>query len=197
MMASPYMSHPQHRHGFTLIELLSVLVILGVLGAMMIPRLNLAGYRSDAAAAQVRSVFQTAQRTSITRQYDVIVSVDTAKRGLRIAEDRNNDGIIESDEWKFWRPEGEWNRFGIPPVGINGSVSAAVVGTSLRTVDGLPSLTFHRDGSASSDAEIYMVSTYKDRTEWRAIALTRSTSRTELYKLSQSGSTPKWLTNAQ
>jgi hypothetical protein len=172
--------------------------MLGVIAAMTVPRLNISAYRSDAAAQQVRSVFQTAQRTSLTRQYDVIVSVDTVKGGLRIAEDANNNGSIEPGEWKFWRPPGEGNRFAVPPTGVNTpTVSAAVVGGTLKNVDGLPSVIFHRDGSASSDAEVYMTSAYKDRTDFRAITLTRATGRTELYRLSGTGGTAKWLTNAQ
>ena len=185
------------RTGFTLLELIIVLVIMGVIAGMAIPRLRPSGYRADAAAQQIRSVVQTAQRTSLTRQYDVIVSVDTAKFGLRIAEDVNNDGIIEPGEWKFWRTEGDFNRFAAPPLGVNGVVNTSVVGSTLKTVDGYPSITFHRDGSASSDAEIYVSSSYKGRTDWRAITISRSTSRTELYRLSGAGPTAKWMTIAQ
>lgn len=175
-----------------------VVTILGVIAGMAIPRVNISGYRSDAAAQQVRSVFQTAQRTSLTRQYDVIVSVDTVKGGLRIAEDVNNSGSIEVSEWRFWRPPGEGNRFATPPKGVNvASPSAAVVGGSLKQVDGLPSVIFHRDGSTSSDCEIYMVSRYKDRTDFRAITLTRATGRSELYRLAGSGVSAKWITANQ
>lgn len=187
----------RERTGFTLLELIIVLVIMGVVGAMAIPHLRPSGYRADAAAQQIRSAVQTAQRTSLTRQYDVIVSVDTIRFGLRIAEDVNNDGIIEAGEWKFWRPEGDFNRFAAPPVGVNGVVTTSVVGSTLKTVDGYPSIIFHRDGSASSDAEIYVASSSKDRTDWRAITVSRSTSRTELYRLSGIGATSKWMTVAQ
>ena len=198
MRVSESRFHRGKRHGFTLVELMIVLFVMGIVASSVIPRLNLSGYRSDAAAQQVRSVFQTAERTSLTRQYDVIVSVDTIKGGLRIAEDKNNNGIIESSEVKFWRPEGEGNHFGTPPIGISGAtVSSAVIGTSIRTVDGFPSLTFHRDGSASTDAQVYMSSTYKGRVEWRSITVTRSTSRTELYKLAGTGASAKWITVAQ
>jgi prepilin-type N-terminal cleavage/methylation domain-containing protein len=186
------------RRAFTVIELVIVLVIMGIVSGMAIPRLNLGGYRADAAAQQVRSVFMTAQRTSLTRQSDVIVSVDTVKGELRIAEDRNNNGTIESGEWKFWRPSGEGNRFDVPPVGINSpTVAASVVGSQLKNVAQLPSIVFHRDGSTSTDAEVYMSSTYRGRTEFRAVALTRSTGRTELYRMSGSGANAIWRTASQ
>ena len=143
---------PGSRRGFTLFELLTVMTMMGVVASMAIPRLRVSRYRIDAAAQQVRSVFQTAQRTSLTRQFDVIVSVDTIKGELRIAEDRNNNGAIEPSEWKFWRPSGEGNRFGVPVAGLHGIVTTSVVGGSLKSIDNLPSVIFHRDGSTSSDA---------------------------------------------
>jgi prepilin-type N-terminal cleavage/methylation domain-containing protein len=184
------------RSAFSLVELVVVLTIAGVLGGLALPRLNVSKYRSDAAAQQVRSVFTTAQRTSLTRQYDVIVSVDTIKGGLRIAEDKNNNGTIEPalGETKFWRPPGEGNRFSVPPKGVNSaSVNASVVGSTIKVIDNMPSVLFHRDGSASTDMEIYISSRYKQRVDFRAVILTRSTGRAEMYRLSGSGATAKWL----
>jgi type II secretory pathway pseudopilin PulG len=177
----------------TLVELMIVLTMIGVVAGLGLPRLNLGDYRADAAAQQVRSVLQTAQRTSLTRQYDVIVSVDTVQGGLRIAEDVNNNGSIEISEWKFWRPLGEGNRFRVPPSGLTTTVpTASVVGSQLTTVDKLPSVIFHRDGSASSDAEVYVASTSRQRTDFRAVGLTRSTGRSELYRLAGSGTGATW-----
>jgi prepilin-type N-terminal cleavage/methylation domain-containing protein len=182
------------RAGFSMVEIIIVLVMMAVIARMALPKLNLSQMRADAAAQQVRSVFQTAQRTSLTRQYDVIVSVDTTQFALRIAEDVNNDGTIQVSEWKFWRPTGEGNMFAVPPKGLNASsVASSVVGAQLKLVDGFKSVIFHRDGSTSSDAEIYVRSDYKGRSDYRAIAVTRSTGRTELYRLSGTGVTASWL----
>ena len=192
-MASTNASRSRVRSGFSLLELVIVLMMISVVAAMAIPRLNLSKYRSDAAAQQVRSVFQTAQRTSLTRQYDVIVSVDTIKNGLRIAEDVNNDGSIQTSEWKFWRPLGEGNTFLVPPKGLTTPVvSASVVGATLKTVDGMPSVVFHRDGSSNSGAEIYVGAVYKGRTDYRLVTLDRATGRAELYRLVGSGATATW-----
>lgn len=192
------MSHFQYRPfsrriGFSLIEIIIVLVMMAVIMRMALPRLNTGTYRADAAAQQVRSVFQTAQRTSLTRQYDVIVSVDTTQFALRIAEDANNDGTIESNEWKFWRPAGEGNTFSIPPKGLNApTVTTSIVGQNVKSIGNLPSVTFHRDGSTSTDMEIYIQTNYKKRIDWRLIALTRSTGRAEIYRLSGTGSSAVW-----
>jgi hypothetical protein len=122
----------------------------------------------------------------------VIVSVDTIKGELRIAEDRNNNGTIEGTEWKFWRPSGEGNRFAVPVAGLHNIVTTSVVGGSLKSIDNFPSVIFHRDGSTSSDAEIYIMSAYKGRVDFCAIELTRSTGRTELYRLNNAGALPVW-----
>ena len=181
------------RRGFSMIEIVIVLVMIAVIMRMALPRLNVGQYRADAAAQQVRSVFQTAQRTSLTRQYDVIVSVDTTQFALRIAEDVNNDGLIQNTEWKFWRPTGDGNTFALPPKGVNtASVSASVVGSQIKTITSLPSVVFHRDGSTSSDVEIYIQNTYKNRTDWRAVTVTRATGRTEVYRLAGTGSGATW-----
>jgi type II secretory pathway pseudopilin PulG len=176
-----------------MLEIIIVLVMTSVIAGIALPRLNLSQYRADAAAQQVRSAFQTAQRTSLTRQFDVIVSVDTSQFALRIAEDVNNDGTIQVSEWKFWRPTGEGNRFAVPPKGLNTpTVASSVVGAQLKIVDGRKSVVFHRDGSTSTDAEIYVQSEYKGRTDYRAITVVRATGRTEIFRLVGTGTAATW-----
>ena len=192
-MVSRRESTNQLRPGFSLIEIVIVLVVMAIIMRMAIPKLNTSQFRVDAGAQQVRSVFQTAQRTSLTRQYDVIVSIDTTSFGLRIAEDANNDGIIQASEWKFWRSAGDGNRFVAPPITLSGATGTSpVIGSALKAVDGFPSVTFHRDGSTSSDAEIYLQNTYKGRVDYRCITVTRSTGRTELWRLAGTGSSAVW-----
>src|SRR5258708_11111515 len=176
-----------------MVEIVIALVMLSVVAGLAIQKLNLSQYRSDGAAQQVRSVFQTAQRTSLTRQYDVIVSIDTVLNQLRIAEDVNNDGTIQSTEWKFARSLGDNNFLMTPPKGVNSTtVASPIVGASLKMISGSPSVVFHRDGSASSDAEVYIGSVYRNRTDFRAVLLTRATGRSEMYRLSGTGTSAIW-----
>jgi prepilin-type N-terminal cleavage/methylation domain-containing protein len=191
---TPFIARPLRR-GFSLIELVIVLVIMGVVAAMTIPRLNLSSNRVEAIAQQVRSVFQTSQRTSLTRQFDVIISFDTVHSELRIGEDKDLSGTIDATEIRIWRPTGqnEGNIFAIPPKRLDGSPgTSAIVGSSLKTVDTYPSITFHRDGSASSDAEIYMSNSSRGDVQYRLVTLTRSTGRTDMYRYSGKGSTGTW-----
>ena len=173
------------RVGFSLVEILTVLIIIGVVVAFTMPRLKLSSNRVEAIAQQVRSVFQTAQRTSITRQFDVIISFDTVRSELRIGEDKDNSGTIDATEIRIWRPTGqnEGNIFAIPPRRLDGTVgTAAIVGSSLKSLNGFPSITFHRDGSASSDAEVYMSNASRGVYQYRLVTLTRSTGRTDMYR---------------
>jgi prepilin-type N-terminal cleavage/methylation domain-containing protein len=186
---------PVARPGFSLVELVIVVLIMGVVAGMTIPRLDLSRNRVEAIAQQVRSVFQTSQRTSLVRQFDVIISFDTVRSELRIGEDKDNSHTIEPGEIRIWRPTGqaEGNIFSIPPKGLNGgTVTASIVGSSLKSLDGMPGIIFHRDGSASTDAEIYMSNSSRGVVQYRLVTLTQSTGRTEMYRYSGKGPTGTW-----
>ena len=197
-MSPPRTRLLRRRSGFSLVEMVIVVVILGILAGVAIPRVSAGWNRAEASAQQIRGVFLTAQRTSLTRQYDVIVSFDTVKSLVRIGEDTDNNGVITATnpaEWKFWRSIGD-GRFMVPPVRADNATqgTSSLVGT-FRLVDGMPSIIFHRDGSASTDAEIYVGNTFKRQpTDWRLVTLVRSTGRSDLFRLS-GGKT--WITGTR
>ncbi len=193
-IVSHFKYHQQRtRSGFSMVEMVIVLVMMAVVMRMALPRLNTGMYRADAAAQQVRSVFQTAQRTSLTGQHDVIVSFDTVKTELQIAEDANNDGQIQASEIKFWRPTGDGNSFSVPPSGsARRPCRRRSSVRSSRAWNSLPSVTFHRDGSTSSDVEVYVKNVFKGRTDFRLVTLTRATGRTDLYRMAGTSTSAKW-----
>jgi hypothetical protein len=125
---------------------------------------------------------QYAQRRSLQQQHDVIVSFDVSMHRIRILEDQDNDGTADAGEPLQWRQLAEHGRFVVPATGVNGSVAAAVIGDNLKTIDGLPSVIFHRSGSASSSAEVYLRVNGKRRDWLRGVTLVRSTGRTAWYK---------------
>jgi prepilin-type N-terminal cleavage/methylation domain-containing protein len=71
--------------GFSLIELTTVIVLMGILGAVAVPRLmdNDAQYRSM--AEQLRSNLRYAERVSASRNRDVCVTVTVSTIMFRIA----------------------------------------------------------------------------------------------------------------
>jgi prepilin-type N-terminal cleavage/methylation domain-containing protein len=185
----------RHRRGFTIIELLIVMVLIAILATMAIPRARTTTYRADAAALLARTLLQHAQRNAITRQSNVIVSFDTVYARLRLVEDyNNNDTLNTTDRVSFRRLE-EGARFARPPMGRVGgeAASGAVEGTALRVVSSLPGVIFRRDGSASSDLELYLTMRATVNTDYRALIVSPTTGRVDVYKWSGSS----WIRTTQ
>jgi len=180
-------THPNRtrwRLGFTLIELVMVLALIGLLAGIAIPRINVARMKSDGAARLVRMAVMTAQRTSITRQSNTIVSFDLTNSRIRVVEDYNNNDTLNTTDRVYWRALPEGVQFRTPTMGrvIGGTATSALQGSDLRTVSLYSSIIMRRDGSASSDAEIYFSARADVPTDYRAMTIDRSTGRTDLYR---------------
>jgi prepilin-type N-terminal cleavage/methylation domain-containing protein len=172
------------RQGFTIIELLMVVAIISIVVMWALPKFSIARYRADAAGRLVRTLLQTAQRNAITRQSDVIASFDLTGNRLRLVQDLNNNNAIDAGELVQYRPLEEGARFIIPTwAGVNGTIpTTAVTGSGLTTVSSLTSVIFRRDGSASTNLEVYVTTRDAVKVEYRAVTLVSSTGRTEMYK---------------
>jgi len=171
-----------NRRGVTLLEILVVLVLTGLMFKLAWPKIDVTRYKADAVVTGVRSSMQQAQRASLVAQHDIIVSFDLTGGRVRIAWDADNDHLIGQTERVIWNPLLSGNRFAIPATGVKGSsVSAAIVGSQVRMMDNMPTVTFHRDGSLSSELEIYM-STTGHPTLWRAVTVVQATGRTDWFR---------------
>jgi prepilin-type N-terminal cleavage/methylation domain-containing protein len=171
------------RQGVTLIEMMIVVVLLSLVSALALPKLNFAQFRTDNSVRAVRTALQNAQRLAITRQYDVIVSFDTVKQQIRMVEDLNNNYQIDGGERTTYTPLDQGVKFALPGQGgVTGAAGASVVGTNVISVGGLPSVVFLRSGSANTYLEVYLTSKGNEGAEWRAVQVTQSTGRTVWYR---------------
>lgn len=181
------------RPGFTLAELMVVVVISGLMITLAIPRIDTTKWRADAIATIVRTTLQYAQRQAITRQHDMVVSFDTTGERIRTFWDINNSTTIDAAERVTWRGLDVGILFTDPAYnGVNGgTITNPVSGTDVKTVNGYPTVIFHRDGSVSTDAAIYIKVAAHGPPWYRAITLTEATGRVDWYRLN--ASTGKWI----
>ncbi len=175
-------SRRRPRRGFTLLELTVVLIMVGIIAAMAVPRLNYEKYRADAAMRTVRTILQGAQRNAIMRQTNVVVAFDIANKQMHIVEDANNNCTYDGGERSTSRPLEDGARFAIPAAGYGGTPSSAVTGSNLCSMLGLPAVQFLRDGAASTSLDVYLTSSRGSAVDYRLIRVTMATGRTESFR---------------
>lgn len=171
------------RRGFSLIEILSVIVVMGLLTAVVLPKSGLASYQSNSAARVVGTTLSYAQRQAVSQQADIRVAFDVDNFYLRIHEDRNNDNTIDAGERVSYVSLPEGIAFGRGIAAARPMGGAAV--TFTRTEGGLPIVIFHRDGSASENGGIY-ISTVAGlslgrTSDVRSVEVSRATGRPTWY----------------
>lgn len=178
-------------------ELIVVVVISGMMITLAIPRVDTTKWKADAIAQIVRTTLQYAQRQAITRQHDMVVSFDTTGERIRTFWDANNDGTFATTEHVTWRGLDVGILFTDPAVnGVSGTaIHQPVTGSAIANLGGYPTITFHRDGSASTDAEVYIKVAAHGPPWYRAITVTQATGRVDWYRLNaQAG---KWVQATQ
>ncbi len=169
------------RRGFSMIELLTTLIIMGIVAMMAVPKMDLSHMKSDAALRQVTTLFVQAQRTALTKQYNVIVSIDVPNNRLRLIEDRNNSSAIDAGDRTMWMALEPGTTFAVTPTPVDG-MGGTVTFTKPKTIDGYPSVIFRRNGAASSDGVVFFTARVTDIQSLRAVVVTQSTGRAEPYK---------------
>ncbi len=175
------MEQQGNRRGFSMIELVVVLIIMGIVALMSVPKFDLSHMRANAALRQLSMFFMQAQRTALAKQYNVLVSVDAANNRVRLVEDRNNSDTFDAGDrmtWTALEPGVQFTATTVPLDGMTGTVTFV----RTRTIDGFPSVIFRRNGAASSDGAIFFTSKLTDPGSMRAIAITQSTGRADAYK---------------
>jgi prepilin-type N-terminal cleavage/methylation domain-containing protein len=178
--------------GFTILELVVVMVVISIISAIALPKIDIGRYRSDGRVQIVRKALQQAQRSSLVRQHDVIVSFDTARGRIRVALDADNNGAIAVGEIITWQTLSDGGRFAIPPSSLNGGAAPTIpiAAVALKSVSSLPTVVFHRDGSVSSDVTVYFSSLAGPKTDFRAVTVIQGTGRTDWYRYTGSAWKP-------
>lgn len=180
------------KRGLTVIELVMVVVIIGIISMIALPRISIDRYRADGAGRLALILLQEAQRNAITRQSNVIVSFDAVLNRFRVVQDYNNNDTINTTDLVQYRNMGDGATFAMPAwsgaVGEDGTApTASFSGTGLSTISGLPTVIFRRDGSASGDLTLFVTTRAAVPNEYREIVVTAATGRADLYKFNGSG----------
>jgi prepilin-type N-terminal cleavage/methylation domain-containing protein len=179
------------RRGFTLIEILMTVVLIGMVAAFAVPKLNWSAYRVNGSVRSVTALLGRAQRLAVTDQFNVNVLFDVANNAIKIHEDANNDNTIQPTERVRSYPLGEGIVYG------NGGAPARLYSTMpisfTRQQNGMLEIIFRRDGSASENGGFYITTTTALKSsrpqDARSIEVIRSTGRADWYQYT--GST--WL----
>lgn len=178
-----------NRDGVSLFELLMVMLLISIMAGIVIPLIQPQKFQMDAAVVVVASTFTAQQRNSILRQHNVVIAVDSADGQLRVHRDADNDGVIDAGE-NFAVVELEDGVvFG------RGAATARALGgamnTFLDTQDGMPALTFRRNGSSSAESILYITSNRASvsgafEIDTRAVEIERATGRVRCYSYQSS-----------
>lgn len=148
---------PRPRAGFTMVEMLVVIVIIGIVATIALPRINLSRIRSKAAIQTLGTTMLALQRDAIAKQHNIVIMVDAASRSLRVLYDSTNDLRISTNERVRMVPVGEEIVFGKPasvPARSFGGNPVNFTTTELST--GLPAIVLYRNGSAKEAGGIYL-----------------------------------------
>jgi len=165
------------RRGFTITELIMTLSMIAVMTGIAAPRINLSKFRLNGALSEVASAMIASKSKAILRQHDVILVFNQVESEFRVLMDRNNNATADDGEDFRTVQLSEGARFGrceAPP--ISGGTTAI---TFAKRFAGLPSLSFHRNGSASEEGVIYLTSMRSEgggfAEDARAVVIDRST----------------------
>ena len=159
--------------GVSLIEMLIVMTVIGILAAISASRLDWVKYRADTVSRGAYGDLAQAQRTAVSLQMDVRITVD-GNSTLRIHEDANNNGTVDGGERVIGSTLDHGFVFG---KGEMASLPAPADPTELTV------LVFRRDGSASRSGTFYISSPLSDPDckYCRAVTVTRATGRPSWY----------------
>jgi type II secretory pathway pseudopilin PulG len=75
-----------------------VIIIIGLLAALVLPRVRVDNSKVDTAARTIGMALMVAQREAVARQHNVLLVVDGGAHSARTIWDANNNGIADAGE---------------------------------------------------------------------------------------------------
>lgn len=137
-------------------EFLLALGALLFLVLMAAARVNHPVAPVDRAARSLATTLHSAQHEAMIRRHDMVIAFDQSQRRAVVLYDVNGNGMADPDERVRTVPLDDAVVFGrgLAPARAMG---AAVINFG-RTINGLPGVIFHRDGSASASGGVYLTS---------------------------------------
>jgi prepilin-type N-terminal cleavage/methylation domain-containing protein len=172
------------RAAVTLVELLIVVTLIGIGSAIAFWKLDIAHFQVMGDMQAVGSALIAAQREAVAHQCNVIVTFDTTAHVVHLITDSNNNGAQDPGEHETAYALGDRVRFssGNTPFGDIGPNPISFT----QTTNGLPSVTFFRNGAASQAGGFYITSVREAETndpmfesETHMVEVTRATGRAD------------------
>ena len=175
--------HPP-RAGFSMVELVVILPVVGILLAIVLPRIDVARFQLDAALQEVGSALAAARGQAILRQHDYVLMFDEVGDKFLVLNDVNNNGMTDIGEERRTVQLSERVKFDLggatPIMGLTDAIAFT------KVAEGLPALTFHRNGAASEEGVIYLTSVRSaggdsNSQHTRALQIERATGRVRCF----------------
>ena len=159
--------------GVTLLELMIVIVMIGILSAIAMSKLDWKRYQADAAGRGAMAELATTQRLALSLQSNMVITFPDSTR-MKITEDANNDGSAGS---------GERVRYVVLDNNFYFGKANATDVPSPEDPATFTKITFHRDGSADKSATLYLHGPGSDPycKHCRAVSINRATGRVVWY----------------
>ena len=142
------------RSGFTIVELVVIMILIGLMASIAAPSFNRWSFEIESEAAQALTTIMGARHMAVLKQHDVVLAFDTANQRVRIHTDVNSNGTVDSGEDTRLFELSESMGFGRGGAPAWGDYTRTLNMTQKQ--DGFPSITFHRNGSASEETRFYL-----------------------------------------